>query len=465
MPFDSVVLLSGCDKTTAAMLLGAASADIPAVMVTGGPMLRGISGTTELAGASEVWRLSEEQRAGRLTDDQLLTLETCIARSDGHCGVMGTASTMASMAEALGMTLPGNAAIPAADARRMTLADASGVLAVELATSDRRPSTLMTRAAFENAIAVDMAIGGSTNAIVHLLALARRVGVPLDLDDFDRISGRAPLLANVKPSGEFQMEDFFCAGGIPAVIRQLLPLLNGMALTVNGRSIAENAERAEILDPRIIRTVEAPLAPTGGTVVLRGNLCPDGAVLKRSVASPGLLRHRGRAVVFANKRDLMARIDDPGLEVDATSVLVPQMGGPHGGPGMPEWGMLPIPAKLIRQGVTDMVRVSDARMSGTAYGTCVLHIAPESAIGGPLALVLDGDEIELDVDARRLTLCVADEELARRRAAWRPAPPAFTRGYGRLYLDRVQQADQGADFDFLAGGPGADREPYVPTSH
>jgi len=465
MPFDAVVLLSGCDKTTAAMLMGAASADVPAIMVTGGPMLRGLRGTQELAGATAVWEISDEQRVGRIGVDEIAELEGCIARSDGHCGVMGTASTMAAMAEALGLTLPGNAAIPASDARRLALADMSGQVAVSLAQRDLRPSHLLTHEAFENAITVDMAIGGSTNAIIHLLALARRVGIPLGLEDFDRISRTTPLIANVRPSGEFQMEDFFYAGGIPAVIAQLLTLLHDDAMTVNGRTIRENNAAAEILDPRVISTLDRPLATEGGTVVLRGNLCPDGAVIKSSAASAGLLHHRGRAVVFKDKRDLMNRIDDPDLDVDALCVLVQQMGGPHGGPGMPEWGMLPIPAKLIAQGVTDMVRISDARMSGTAFGTCVLHVSPESAIGGPLALVRDGDEIELDVDARTLTLCVADEELERRRAEWVAPAPAFTRGYGLLYLERVMQAHEGADMDFLAGGVGQDLDPYVPTSH
>jgi dihydroxy-acid dehydratase len=369
------------------------------------------------------------------------------------------------MAESLGMTLPGNAAIPGPDSRRLALADRSGQVAVQLARGDLRPSRVLTREAFENAIAVDMAIGGSTSAIIHLLALARRAGVALGLDDFDRISRRTPLLANVRPSGEFQMEDFFYAGGIPAVIAQLLPLLRRDSMTVNGRTISENNDGAAILDPRVIHRLDQPLASEGGTVVLQGNLCPDGAVIKRSAASPALLHHRGRAVVFKDKLDLMARIDDPGLAVDATSVLVQQKGGPKGAPGMPEWGMLPIPAKLIQRGVTDMVRLSDARMSGTAFGTCVLHISPESAVGGPLALVRDGDEIELDVEARTLILYVPDEELARRRREWVPPEPAFTRGYGRLYLDHVLQANEGADLDYLAGGPGQDLEPYLPTSH
>jgi dihydroxy-acid dehydratase len=464
-PFDSVVLLSGCDKTTAAMLMGAASADYPAIMVTGGPVLRGILGTRELPGASFVWAASDDRRAGRMSDEEWAEVEQATFRSAGHCGVMGTASTMASMAESLGMTLPGNAAIPAVDARRRVLAEESGTVAVELALDDRRPSHILTRQAFENAITTDMAIGGSTNAVVHLTALARRVGVELPLGLWDEISRRTPFLVDVRPSGSRQMEDFFYAGGLRAVLAQLLPLLHGDAPTVNGRTMAENVEGARILDPAIIRTLEEPLGPDGGTVVLFGNLCPDGAVLKKSAASPGLLQHRGRAVVFRDKHDLMSRIDDPDLDVDASSVLVQQLGGPVGAPGMPEWGQLPIPAKLLREGVSDMVRISDARMSGTSYGTCILHVAPESAIGGPLALVRDGDEIELDTAGRQLTLHVSDDELARRRAEWSPPPPRFTRGYGRLYIEHVTQANEGADLDFLAGGPGVDRDPYVPTSH
>jgi dihydroxy-acid dehydratase len=464
-PFDSVVLLSGCDKTTAAMLMGAASADYPAIMVTGGPVLRGILGTRELPGASFVWAASDDRRAGRMSDEEWAEVEQATFRSAGHCGVMGTASTMASMAESLGMTLPGNAAIPAVDARRRVLAEESGTVAVELALDDRRPSHILTRQAFENAITTDMAIGGSTNAVVHLTALARRVGVELPLGLWDEISRRTPFLVDVRPSGSRQMEDFFYAGGLRAVLAQLLPLLHGDAPTVNGRTMAENVEGARILDPAIIRTLEEPLGPDGGTVVLFGNLCPDGAVLKKSAASPGLLQHRGRAVVFRDKHDLMSRIDDPDLDVDASSVLVQQLGGPVGAPGMPEWGQLPIPAKLLREGVSDMVRISDARMSGTSYGTCILHVAPESAVGGPLALVRDGDEIELDTAGRQLTLHVSDDELARRRAEWSPPPPRFTRGYGRLYIEHVTQANEGADLDFLAGGPGVDRDPYVPTSH
>jgi dihydroxy-acid dehydratase len=465
LPFDGVVLLSGCDKTTPAMLMGAASADVPAILLTGGPMLRGMVGTEEVGSGTDVWRYWDEFRAGRLPEADWCEMESCFSRSAGHCMVMGTASTMASMAEALGMTLPGNAAIPAVDARRLVLAEATGRRIVEMVGEDLRPTRVLTPEAFENAIRVDMAIGGSTNAIVHLPAIAGRVGLPLPLALFDRLSRETPFIANVRPSGRYLMEDFFYAGGLPAVLGELLPLLHAGALTVSGRPLGDTVRGARVRNRDVIVPLDRPLGKEGGTVVLYGNLCPDGAVLKQTAASPGLLRHRGPAVVFESKRDLMARVDDPVLAVDERSVLVQKLGGPRGGPGMPEWGQLPIPEKLLRRGVKDMVRVSDARMSGTSYGTCVLHVAPESAIGGPLALVRDGDEIELDVPARRLTLHVPEPELARRRAAWRPPPPAFTRGYGRLYLDHVLQAPDGADFDFLRGGPGRDWAAYEPTSH
>jgi dihydroxy-acid dehydratase len=366
--------------------------------------------------------------------------------------VMGTASTMASMAEALGMTLPGNAAVPASDSRRLVLAELSGRRAVEMALAGGpTPSRIMTAEAFDNAIRADMAIGGSTNAIIHLVAIAGRLGLALPLARFDTLSRGTPLLVNVRPSGKYLMEDFFYAGGLPAVLNQLLPLLHGDASTVNGATLADNVSTARCYNDDVIRSLALPLAPEGGTVVLSGNLCPDGAVLKQSAASAELLRHRGRAVVFDDHADLHRRIDDPGLPIDEQSVLVLKHAGPRGAPGMPEWGAAPIPARLLRQGVRDMVRISDARMSGTSYGTVVLHVAPESAIGGPLGLVHDGDEIELDVPARRLTLLVTEDELARRRAVWRPRPPHFTRGYGKLFLDHVLQANEGCDFDFLRG--------------
>ncbi len=366
--------------------------------------------------------------------------------------VMGTASTMTSIAEALGMTLPGCAAIPAPDSRRLRLAEASGRRIVEMAREGLRPSQVLTAQALENAIRVSMAIGGSTNAVIHLVALAGRLRLPLPLELFDRLSRETPFIANIRPSGEFQMEELFEAGGIPAVMKELSPLLHLDVLTVTGRTVGENIAKAEILDRKVIAPLDAPLLPEGGTAILRGNLAPNGAVCKQSAASPALLRHRGRAVVFTSIADMAARIDDPDLDVTERDVLVLQNAGVIGGPGMPEVGNLPLPKKLLLQGVRDMVRLSDARMSGTAYGTIVLHIAPEAAVGGPLALVQDGDEIELDVPGRHLTLHVPDDELARRRAAWTPPAPAYTRGYGWMYLQHVLQADQGCDFDFLRAG-------------
>jgi dihydroxy-acid dehydratase len=451
-PMDAVVLLSGCDKTTPAMLMGAASADVPAIMVTGGPMLRGRWRAEELGSGTDLWRLWAEHRADRLTVEELCEAESCMSRSSGHCMVMGTASTMASMAEALGMTLPGNAAIPAPDSRRLAMAEMAGRRAVEMAgAGGPKPSEILTARAFDNAIRADMAIGGSTNAIIHLVAIAGRAGVPLPLKRFDELAGTTPLLLNVRPSGKYLMEDFFYAGGLPVVLRELLPLLHGDAITVNGRTLAENVRDARCWNEDVIRPLAMPLAREGGTVILFGNLCPDGAVLKQSAASPHLLTHRGRAVVFEDHDDLHRRFDDPALPIDETSVLVLKHVGPKGAPGMPEWGAAPIPSRLLKKGVKDMVRISDARMSGTSYGTVVLHVAPESAVGGPLALVRDGDEIELDVPKRRLGLLVPDEELARRRAAWTPRPPRFERGYGRLFLDHVLQANEGCDFDFLRG--------------
>jgi dihydroxy-acid dehydratase len=445
------VLLSGCDKTTPAMLMGAASADVPAIMVTGGPMLRGKWGDEDIGSGTDVWRYWAERRAGRLSEEAWCEMESCMSRSAGHCMVMGTASTMASMAEALGMTLPGNAAIPAPDSRRLALAEMSGRRIMEMVREDLKPSTILTPEAFDNAIRADMAIGGSTNAIIHLVAIAGRLGVALPLERFDQLSRATPFLLNVKPSGQYLMEDFFYAGGLPAVLRELLPLLHAGALTVTGRTLADNVRGARNANQDVIRPLGLPIAGEGGTVILKGNLCPDGAVLKQSAASAHLLTHRGRALVFEDHADLHARIDEPGLPVDETSILVLKRVGPKGAPGMPEWGAAPIPQKLLRQGVKDMVRISDARMSGTSYGTVVLHVSPEAEAGGPLALVEDGDEIELDVPSRRLTLRVPDDELARRRARWRPRPPHFTRGYGRLFLDHVLQAHEGVDFDFLRG--------------
>jgi dihydroxy-acid dehydratase len=451
-PLDAVVLLSGCDKTTPAMLMGAASADVPAIMVTGGPMLRGMWRDREIGSGTDARKIWAERRADNISDEEIAEVESCLSRSAGHCMVMGTASTMAAMAETLGITLPGNAAIPASDSRRLVLAEMSGRRAVEMALErGPRPLELFTAAAFDNAIRADMAIGGSTNAIVHLIAIAGRTDVPLPLSRFDELSRSTPLLVNVRPSGKYLMEDFYYAGGLPAVLRELLPLLQADARTVNGKTLGENVVDAPCHNPDVIRPLALPLASEGGTVVLFGNLCPGGAVLKQSAASQHLLTHRGCAVVFDDYEEIARRIDDPSIPLEETSVLVLKNAGPKGGPGMPEWGAAPIPARLLKAGVKDMVRISDARMSGTSYGTVILHVAPESAIGGPLALVENGDLIELDVPNRRLTLHVSDEELARRRAAWTPRPHAATSGYTRMFLDHVLQADEGVDFDFLRG--------------
>jgi dihydroxy-acid dehydratase len=448
-PVDGVVLLCGCDKTTPAQLMGAASADVPAIVVTGGPMIAGQWRDRRLGAGTDGRKLYDLFRSGRLSEEELEEIEGGIARSTGHCTVMGTASTMACLAEALGMTLPGCAAIPAPDARRLALAEQSGRRVVEMVAEDLRPSRILTPAAFENAVTVDMAIGGSTNAVIHLIAMAGRLGIDLPLETFDRISRRTPWIANLKPSGEFLMEDFHAAGGVPVVMREILELLDGECLTVTGRTVRENVRAAACWNRAVVRLASEPLAAEGGTVVLRGNLAPDGAVLKQTAASKHLMRHRGRAHVFENVREMRAQIDREDLPVAPDTVLVMKSCGPKGAPGFPEWGHIPMPRALLKQGVEDMVRVSDARMSGTSFGTVVLHVAPESAVGGPLAVVRTGDEILLDVDARRLELCVADEEIARRLAAFTPPPPHYDRGYGKLFLDHVTQAHLGCDFDFL----------------
>jgi L-arabonate dehydrase len=454
-PLDGVVLLSGCDKTTPASLMAAASVDLPAILVTGGPMLNGKFRGKDIGSGTAVWQMTEQQRAGQLSAADLTEAESCMSRSAGHCMTMGTASTMACMSEALGMSLPGSAAIPAADSRRLLAAQRSGQRIVEMVRENLRPSGILTRAAFENAIAVNAAIGGSTNAAVHLLAIAGRAGVPLRLDDFDLIGRSIPLLVDLQPSGRFLMEDFYYAGGLPVVIAELGDLLHRDQVTVTGRSVAENVAGAQCWDREVIRAIDAPVQQAGnGTVVLRGSLCPDGAVLKVSAASPHLLRHRGLAVVFDSIEEYVAVADDDSLDVDADSILVVRGSGPRGYPGFPEVGNPPIPRKLLEAGVTDMVRISDARMSGTGYGTCVLHVAPEAAAGGPLALVRTGDEIELDVEQRRLDLLVDDDELAKRRADWVAPPPHAGRGWVRLYTDHVLQADRGADLDFLVGSSG-----------
>ncbi|MEU4544706.1 dihydroxy-acid dehydratase [Nonomuraea dietziae] len=447
-PLDAVVLLAGCDKTVPAQLMGATSANLPAVMVTGGPATPALFQGRRLGVGTDLWRYTDRLRAGKMSRQEFADLEQAAMPGVGHCTEMGTASTMAALSEALGVALPGSAAIPAGDARRYAAAESAGALAVSLARSGPRPRQILTRAAFLNAATVLAAIGGSTNAVVHLLALARRSGVPFSLDDLDEVSARTPLLVNVRPAGEHLFEDFFHAGGVPALLRELAPLLDLDALTVTGRPLGEWLPATATPDRRLIATLDEPFGGTGGLAVLRGNLAPDGAVIKASAASPQLRRHRGRAVVFDSVTDLADRIDDPDLPVTADSVLVLRNAGPVGGPGMPEWGQLPIPAKLLRGGVTDMVRISDARMSGTAYGTAVLHVAPESAVGGPLAAVRDGDLIELDVPGRRLHLHVDDREIQRRIADCPPQVPAPASGWGHLYRTHVLQADQGCDFDF-----------------
>ena len=450
-PIDGVVLLTNCDKTTPAALMGACSADLPAIMVSGGPALNGHWRGQMLGACTDCRRMTAEYQAGTITEATYQEVEENVFRSHGHCMVMGTASTMNSLMEALGIALPGNGATPAVDARRIRLAEQAGRRIVALAQAGVRPSQILTRQALENAITLLCALGGSTNAVVHLPAIAGRLNIDLPLDLFDQISQRTPLIANLRPSGQYQMEDLFYAGGISAVLKQLLPLLHGDVLTVTGRTLAENVQAAEIYNADVIRTREQPLKAEGGLAILRGNLAPDGAVIKHAAATPTLLQHRGRAIVFKNFADVRDRINDPALDVTADSVLVLQNSGPIGGPGMPEIGIIPIPEKLLKAGVRDMVRISDARMSGTAYGTIVLHIAPESAIGGPLALVEDGDEIELDVANRRLHLHVSEAELTRRRTLWQPPPLGFVRGYGQLYLQHVTQAPEGVDFDFLRG--------------
>ena len=454
-PIDGVVLLSGCDKTTPAQLMGAASVDLPAIMVTGGPMLNGKYRGGDIGSGTMVWQFSEEVRAGRMTWPDFREAEAGQSRSNGHCMTMGTASTMASMAEALGIAPTGNAAIPAVDSRRYALAQLAGRRIVELVHEDVRMSQILTREAFENAIRVNAAIGGSTNAVVHLLAIAGRVGVPLTLDDFDRLGHDLPLLVDLQPSGRYLMEDFYYAGGVPAVVRELGDFIHRDALTVGGTTIGAATADAPCWNREVIRAFDAPLKTQAGIAVLRGNLAPDGAVIKPSAATAALLTHRGRAVVFETIEDFKARIDDPDLDIDETCVMVLKGAGPRGYPGMPETGNLPLPPKILAKGITDMVRISDARMSGTAYGTVVLHTSPEAAVGGPLALVQNGDPIALDVPNRRLDVLVDDAELARRRAAWRPQPPAYERGYAKLYTEHVLGAERGADFDFLVGTSGS----------
>ncbi|HUJ99035.1 MAG TPA: L-arabinonate dehydratase [Stellaceae bacterium] len=450
-PIDGVVLMGGCDKTVPALVMGALSMNLPAIFVPAGPMLIGRWQGKQLGSGSDVWKYWSELRAGNITQEDWQGIEDGISRSAGTCMTMGTASTMAAVTEAMGLSLPGASSIPAVDSAHERMAAASGRRIVELVWQDVRPRDLVTQTAIDNSITTLMAIGGSTNAVIHLVAMAGRAGITLPLEHFDKISRQTPFLANIRPSGKYLMEDFCYAGGLPALLRQLGSLLELGAPTVNGKSLGENIARAEIYNDDVIRTRNQALQPEGGLAVLKGNLAPNGAVIKPPAMEQRLLRHRGPAVVFSDYNDLNRRIDDPALEVTADSVLVLQNAGPHGAPGMPEWGQLPIPKKLLAQGVRDMVRISDARMSGTSYGACVLHVSPESYIGGPLALVQSGDIVELDVPGRKLTLAVADEELARRRARWVAPQPRYQRSYGALFDKHVGQAETGCDFDFLAG--------------
>ncbi|MGZ4176354.1 MAG: L-arabinonate dehydratase [Solirubrobacteraceae bacterium] len=460
-PIDGAVLMGGCDKTTPALVMGAISADLPAIFLPAGPMLRGTWRGRPVGSGTQVWRAWADRRAGELSECAWRELEDGIARSPGHCMTMGTASTMTAAVEALGLTLPGASSIPAADSGHARMAAGCGRRIVEMVWADRRPSTILSPASFDNAATAVLALGGSTNATIHLIAIARRAGVDLDLDRFDGLSRVTPVLADVQPGGRHLMEDFFYAGGLRALLSQLTDLLDPAAANVEGGTLAAALDGSEIHDPEVIRSRERPVSPEGALAVLHGTLAPDGAVIKTVAADPALLRHRGPAVVFGDQADLEARIDDPALPVTPDSVLVLREAGPIGGPGMPEWGMLPIPKRLLEAGVRDMVRLSDARMSGTSYGTCVLHVAPESAVGGPLALVHDGDIIELDVAARRLDLLVDEEELGRRREALVPPPRPARSGYGELFAQHVTQANLGCDFDFLVH----DRDVPEPVIH
>ncbi|MFA8019354.1 L-arabinonate dehydratase [Bremerella cremea] len=451
-PIDAAVLMGGCDKTVPALLMGAISADLPAIFLPAGPMLKARWKDQTLGSGSDAWKYWDERRAGNLCDEAWGEIENCIARSAGTCMTMGTASTMASIAESMGMTLPGASSVPAVIAEHARLAVATGRRAVELAQEKLRPSAILSPASFDNAIVTSMAIGGSTNAIVHIIAMARRAGFPLTLERFDELSRTTPVLANVRPAGKYLMEDFFDAGGLPALLKQLGDRIDGACATVNRKSIGENIAAAEVIDVDIIRTRENPISPTGGTFVLRGNLAPSGCIIKPTAASPRLLNHTGPAVVFDNYAQLKAKLNDPEAGITADSVLILRNAGPQGGPGFPEWGMLPIPDHLLKQGIRDLVRISDARMSGTSYGTCVLHVAPEASVGGPLALVRNGDLIELSIDQRSLNLLVDEKELAKRQAEWTPPAPRYQRGYGAMFLKHVTQADAGCDFDFLHHG-------------
>jgi L-arabonate dehydrase len=456
-PIDGVVLLTGCDKTTPSTVMGAASVGLPTIVIPGGPMLNGKYKGQDIGSGTHVWKFDEDMKLGKMTAEECTIAESCMSRSVGHCMTMGTASTMACMVEALGLTLPGAAAIPAADSRRKVLAQLSGRRIVEMVKEELTISKILTREAFENAIKVNAAVGGSSNFIIHLTAIAGRIGVELNLEDFDKLGSNIPLLVNLMPSGKFLMEDFYYAGGLPVVLDQLKGQLHKNIVTVTGKNHGENIKGlTACYNEQVIAAYDTPIIPHGGCVVLKGNLAINGAVLKPSAATPALMQHKGRAVVFENIEDYHARIDDPGLDIDENCVMVLKYVGPVGYPGMPEVGNMALPKKLLQKGITDMVRISDGRMSGTAYGTVVLHVSPESAIGGTLALVQNGDMIELDVAKRKIHLHVTDEELAKRKAAWIAPQPAAGRGYVNLYVKHVLQADKGADLDFLVGNSGSE---------
>jgi L-arabonate dehydrase len=455
-PLDGIVLLTGCDKTTPSTLMGAASVNLPTIVVPGGPMLNGKFRGKDIGSGTFTWQLSEGLKAGTLSREDLVEAESCMSRSAGHCMTMGTASTMATMVEALGLTLPGASAIPAVDARKKVMAHLSGNRIVEMVKEGLKMSDILTLAAFENAIKINSAVGGSTNLIIHLTALAGRIGVELNLDDFDKLGSNMPLLLNLMPSGKYLMEDFYYAGGLPVIIDQLKEQLHKNTISVNGKSIVENSANTPCYNRDVIAELESPFKEKAGIAVLKGNLCENGAVIKPSATSGELLQHRGRAVVFENIEDYHARVDDPDLDIDETCVMVLKGVGPVGYPGMPEVGNMELPQKLVKKGITDMVRISDGRMSGTAYGTVVLHVSPESSVGGNLALVQNGDMIELDVKNRKLTLEVSEVELQKRREKWTAPKPVASRGYVKMFIEHVEQADKGCDFDFLSGGSGSE---------
>jgi dihydroxy-acid dehydratase len=451
-PIDGAVLMGGCDKTTPALIMGAISMGIPSIYVPAGPMLRGNWRGQKLGSGSDVWKYWDEKRAGNITDDDWNEIEGGIARSFGTCMVMGTAATMMSIAEAMGLALPGASSIPAADSSHPRMCSAVGRRITDMVWEELTPAKILSPAAFDNAIKVHMALGGSTNAIVHVVAMARRAGIPLDMDRFDQISRQVPVIANITPSGQYLMEDFYYAGGLRALMAELRDLLDLSCMTVTGKTLGENIAGAKVHLPEVIHPLSDPIYEGGATAVLTGNLAPNGCVMKPSAADQRLTQHRGKVISFEDYNHMMREVERDDLDVTADHILVLKHAGPKGGPGMPEWGMLPIPKKLVKQGVRDMLRISDARMSGTSYGACILHVAPESFVGGPLAFVQTGDEIEVDVKNRRIHLHVSDEELARRKAAWTPPKPHYTRGYGAMFAQHIGQADEGCDFDFLLAG-------------